>query len=93
MAKSYTCRNIGTTKGRHTFSPAVSRTQTLAPIEAPALAQIPVFALAQASALALTISFIDKLFWQLIKTYAATVKLLEQNQAQGAGPCKKPLKA
>ena len=55
--------------------------------------KILTFTLAQALALALTISSIVKLCHQLIKTYTATVKLLKQNQTLGAGLCKKPLKA
>ena len=65
---------------------AISWAQTFALTEASALAQTPT------SAPAPIISSTDKLYQQLTKTYAITVKLLEQNQAQGAGPHKKPFK-
>lgn len=77
--------------GTPTPTPAVSRAptpvlaQTPAPTEAPAPAQTPT------PASALIISSTDELCQQLMKTYAAIVKLLEQNR--GAGPCERPLKA
>ena len=60
-------------------------TNTLLPSLAISQAQTP------APALALAPSSSKKLCQQLLKTYAATVKLLEQNH--GSGPCKQSLKA
>ena len=51
---------------------------------------LPVFR-AQTPAPPLVLSSIEELCQQLLKTYAATVKLLEQNH--GSGLCKKPFKA
>ena len=58
-----------------TPSPPVSWAQT--PVLTPAPPPVP--------------SFTKELYHQLLKTYAATVKLLEQNH--GSGPWKQPLKA